>query len=171
MTAGNALIIVAVVFGIVGTVLSIRGLARLLSAAAASIKRKATSGLYIFTLRQLYENVVHKYISVSVASILIMLTIMLITDGSVSIMSYGKQITRGSSVYDLQLWAMSGWLTNIFQMKNELLCYRLESHGNRDNETPRFGRNEISCRLVRTARTGSFEFAPGCARPCCGRSS
>ena len=100
MTAGNALIIVAVVFGIVGTVLSIRGLARLLSAAAASIKRKATSGLYIFTLRQLYENVVHKYISVSVASILIMLTIMLITDGSVSIMSYGKQITRGSSVYD-----------------------------------------------------------------------
>lgn len=100
MTAGNALIIVSVVFGIVGTVLSIRGLARLLSAAAASIKRKATSGLYIFTLRQLYENVVHKYISVSVASILIMLTIMLITDGSVSIMSYGKQITRGSSVYD-----------------------------------------------------------------------
>ena len=55
MTAGNALIIVSVVFGIVGTVLSIRGLARLLSAAAASIKRKATSGLYIFTLRQLYH--------------------------------------------------------------------------------------------------------------------
>ena len=79
----------------------IRGLAGLLSAAAASVKRNTTHGLYIFTLRQLHENIVHKYISIGVASILIMLTIMLIADGSTRIMSYGNQMTRGSSVYDL----------------------------------------------------------------------
>lgn len=78
----------------------IRGLAGLLSAAAASVKRNTTHGLYIFTLRQLHENIVHKYISIGVASILIMLTIMLIADGSTRIMSYGNQMTRGSSVYD-----------------------------------------------------------------------
>ena len=50
--------------------------------AAASVKRNTTHGLYIFTLRQLHENIVHKYISIGVASILIMLTIMLIADGS-----------------------------------------------------------------------------------------
>jgi len=48
----------------------------------------------------LHENVVNKYISISVASILMMLTIMLITDGSVRIMSYGSELTRGTSVYD-----------------------------------------------------------------------
>lgn len=100
MAAGGAMILVAVILGIVGTILFIRGLARLLSVAAASMKRKATHGLYIFTLRQLHENVVHKYVSISVASILIMLTIMLITDGSTRIMSHGNQMTRGASVYD-----------------------------------------------------------------------
>ena len=70
------------ILGIVGTMLFIRGLAGLLSAAAASVKRNTTHGLYIFTLRQLHENIVHKYISIGVASILIMLTIMLIADGS-----------------------------------------------------------------------------------------
>lgn len=94
------MIIVAVILGIVGTMLFIRGLAGLLSAAAASVKRNTTHGLYIFTLRQLHENIVHKYISIGVASILIMLTIMLIADGSTRIMSYGNQMTRGSSVYD-----------------------------------------------------------------------
>lgn len=100
MVAGGMMIIVAVILGIVGTMLFIRGLAGLLSAAAASVKRNTTHGLYIFTLRQLHENIVHKYISIGVASILIMLTIMLIADGSTRIMSYGNQMTRGSSVYD-----------------------------------------------------------------------
>ena len=76
------------------------GQTRILSIWAASIKHKATRGLYVFTLRQLHENVVNKYISISVASILMMLTIMLITDGSVRIMSYGSELTRGTSVYD-----------------------------------------------------------------------
>ena len=52
MVAGGMMIIVAVILGIVGTMLFIRGLAGLLSAAAASVKRNTTHGLYIFTLRQ-----------------------------------------------------------------------------------------------------------------------
>ena len=100
MVAGGAMLLIAVLLGIIGTILFIRGFARILSIWAASIKHKTTSGLYIFTLRQLHENVVNKYISISISSILIMLTIMLITDGSVRIMSYGSELTRGTSVYD-----------------------------------------------------------------------
>lgn len=100
MAASGAMLLIAVLLGIIGTILFIRGLARILSIWAASIKHKATRGLYVFTLRQLHENVVNKYISISVASILMMLTIMLITDGSVRIMSYGSELTRGTSVYD-----------------------------------------------------------------------
>ena len=37
------------------------GQTRILSIWAASIKHKATRGLYVFTLRQLHENVVNKY--------------------------------------------------------------------------------------------------------------
>lgn len=98
MTAGGFMLFAAVVLGMIGTILFIRGLARLLSILASSVKHKATSGLYVFTLRQIHENVVHKYVSISVASILMMLTIMLIADGSASIMS--SQMTRGASVYD-----------------------------------------------------------------------
>lgn len=98
--AGGAMLFVAVLFGIAGTLLFIRGLARLLSLFAGSIKNKATKGLYTFTLRQLQENIVSKYVSISVASLLMMLTIMLIADGSSSIMSYRENLSRGSSVYD-----------------------------------------------------------------------
>lgn len=94
------MLLVAVLLGIVGTILFIRGIARLLSIVAASNKRKATNGLYVFTLRQLHENVVYKYISISVASILMMLTIMFIANGSATIMSHGNELTRTSAVYD-----------------------------------------------------------------------
>ena len=57
MTGGGVMLLVAVLLGIVGTILFIRGIARLLSIVAASNKRKATTGLYVFTLRQLHENV------------------------------------------------------------------------------------------------------------------
>jgi len=100
MVAGGAMLIVAVILGIAGTLLFIRGLARLLSLLASSVKSKATHGLYTFTLRQLQENIVHKFVSVGVASILMMLTIMLITDGAVSIMSSSSLLTRDASVYD-----------------------------------------------------------------------
>lgn len=92
------MLIAIMIVGTAGTMLFIRGLAGLLSAAAASVKRSTTHGLYVFTLRQLHENVVHKYISIGVASILFILTIMFIADGSTRIMS--SQMTRESSVYD-----------------------------------------------------------------------
>ena len=100
MAGGGVMLLVAVLLGIVGTILFIRGIARLLSIVAASNKRKATNGLYVFTLRQLHENVVYKYISISVASILMMLTIMFIANGSATIMSHGNELTRTSAVYD-----------------------------------------------------------------------
>ena len=100
MVAGGMILFVAVILGIAGTLLFVRGLARLLSLLASSVKRKATHGLYTFTLRQLQENIVHKFVSIGVASILMMLTIMLIADGSASIMSYSSRLTRGASVYD-----------------------------------------------------------------------
>lgn len=100
MVAGYTMLLVAVLLGIIGTVLFIRGIARLLSIAATSIRRKTTNGLYVFTLRQLHENVVYKYVSISVASILMMLTIMLIASGLATIMSRGNELTRGASVYD-----------------------------------------------------------------------
>lgn len=65
MAGGGVMLLVAVLLGIVGTILFIRGIARLLSIVAASNKRKATNGLYVFTLRQLHENVVYKYISIN----------------------------------------------------------------------------------------------------------
>lgn len=97
---GGVLLLLAMVFGIVGTLLFIRGLARLLSLLAGSIKSKSTHGLYTFTLRQLQENIVNRYVSVAVASILMMLSIMLIADGSSIIMASGSHLTRETSVYD-----------------------------------------------------------------------
>lgn len=100
MAVGGAMLLVAVGVGIIGTLLFIRGLARLLSLWAGSIKNKSTHGLYTFTLRQVQENIVNKYVSIGVASILMMLTIVLIADGSASILSYQNTLTRGASIYD-----------------------------------------------------------------------
>ncbi|MDE5780964.1 MAG: ABC transporter permease [Lachnospiraceae bacterium] len=96
----GAMLFVAVLFGIAGTVLFVRGLARLISIFAGLAKRKSTNGLYTFTLRQFQENIANKYISVSVASVLIMLAIMLVADGSANIISNRSNLTRGAAVYD-----------------------------------------------------------------------
>lgn len=97
---GGAPLLLAMILGIVGTLLFIRGLARLLSLLASSTKSRSTHGLYTFTLRQLQENIVNRYVSVAVASILMMLSIMLIADGSSIILASGSHLTRESSVYD-----------------------------------------------------------------------
>lgn len=59
MAASGAMLLIAVLLGIIGTILFIRGLARILSIWAASIKHKATRGLYVFTLRQLHSEFVN----------------------------------------------------------------------------------------------------------------
>lgn len=104
MMAGGAVLLVAVLLGIMGTLSVIRGLAGSLSLLAGSIKRKSTQGLYTFTLRQLQENIVNKFVSVSVSSILMMFTIILIADGSVTIMRHSDQLTRGAAVYDFTVF-------------------------------------------------------------------
>ena len=98
--AGGAMLLLAVILGICGTMLFIRGLSRILSLLARKVKGNTTKGLYIFTLRQLQENIVNKFISVSVSSILMMLTIMLVADGTVTIITNIEQLDRGASVYD-----------------------------------------------------------------------
>ena len=102
-TDGIIILFISVVLGIIGTILFIKGTARLLSVMATTKKHKSTKSLYTFTLRQLQENVVYKYISISVASILMMLTIMLIADGSTRIISNGNELTKESSVYDFTI--------------------------------------------------------------------
>lgn len=97
---GGAMLLLAALLGIVGTILFVRGLARLISIFAASSKKKSTKGLYTFTLRQFQENIANKYVSLSIASILIMLAIMLVADGSTTIISKGNELTRGEAVYD-----------------------------------------------------------------------
>lgn len=100
MKLQGAMLFVAVLLGIAGTIFFIRGIARLISIFAGLKKKKSTNGLYTFTLRQFQENIANKYISVSVASILIMLAIMLVADGSANIITNGSNLTRGDAVYD-----------------------------------------------------------------------
>lgn len=97
---GGAMLFVAAGLGIVGSILFIRGFARLLHQIASARKSKQTNGLYTFTLRQLQENITSKYLSVAVASLLMTLTIVLIADGSATIISYQDHLTRDSAVYD-----------------------------------------------------------------------
>lgn len=103
MKLRGAMLFVAVLIGIAGTIFFIRGMARLISIFAGLKKKKWTNGLYIFTLRQFQENIANKYISVSVASILIMLAIMLVADGSANIISNGNKLTREAAVYDFTI--------------------------------------------------------------------
>ncbi len=103
LAVGGAMLFVAAGLGIVGSILFIRGFARLLHQIAGARKNKQTHGLYSFTLRQLQENITSKYLSVGVASLLMTLTIMLIADGSATIMSYRDHLTRDSAVYDFTI--------------------------------------------------------------------
>lgn len=101
--AGGMMLYAAVLTGIIGTVLFIRGLSRVIRLGAGYIRRPFSRGLFIFTLRQFQENIVNKYIAVSAASILIMLAIMLITDGSSGILINKSQLTRTYAVYDFTI--------------------------------------------------------------------
>ena len=93
------MIILAVVLGISGTVLLIRGLARLLNALAFSSK-KAT-GLTTFTLRQLQENIANRSMAVGVSSLLMMLSLVMLAEGAGTILSSTDQLQREYSVYDV----------------------------------------------------------------------
>lgn len=93
----------------------IRGLAGLLSAAAASVKRNTTHGLYISLCGSYTKYSPQVYFN-RCCIYLIMLTIMLIADGSTRIMSYGNQMTRGSSVYDFTVTGNEATVENTFRV-------------------------------------------------------
>ncbi len=93
----------AMILGILGTVLFIRGLSQFIRLIAERRGQPMPQGLSAFTLRQFQEYIVNKYISISAASILIMLAIMLIADGASNILINGSNISRGSAVYDFTI--------------------------------------------------------------------
>ncbi|QII82394.1 FtsX-like permease family protein [Jeotgalibaca arthritidis] len=97
----NVMISLSVILGIIGTILLIRGLARLLNSLA--MKTKQTQGLRIFTLRQLQENIANRAISVAVSSLLMMLSVMFLAEGAATILSSGDNLNRDSSVYHFTL--------------------------------------------------------------------
>ena len=75
-------------------------------------------------MRQLHENVVYKYISISVASILMMLTIMFIANGSATIMSHGNELTRTSAVYDFTVMGEEQNVEQYLSDEHETSCFR-----------------------------------------------
>src|SRR5690606_4853577 len=84
------ILFLAFVLGCIGTILFIKGFGKLLGIMASRSEKKSTKGLRTFTFRQFQENVAHKYLSVSVTSILMTLSIILIADGVSSILSLDK---------------------------------------------------------------------------------
>lgn len=92
------MIFLAVVFGLIGTILVIRGIARIINAVA--LQSKQTNGLATFTLRQLQENIANRSIAVATASILMMLSVIMLAEGAAMILSSTDQLQQSNSVYD-----------------------------------------------------------------------
>lgn len=105
--AEGKLLSAAAMLGIAGTLLFIRGLVNLLSRLSHR-KNCFVNGLYTFTLRQLQENIVHKFISVSTSCLLITLTVILIADSLSTVISSEKLSSHRTSVYDFTISGDSG---------------------------------------------------------------
>lgn len=100
MDFAELLVFVALALGCLGTFFFMRGFGKLFGLLASLSERKSTKGLYTFTLRQFQENIANKSTSVAITSILITLSIILITNGASTIISFESTYTRSSSVYD-----------------------------------------------------------------------
>ncbi|HJB24428.1 MAG TPA: ABC transporter permease [Candidatus Jeotgalibaca pullicola] len=94
------MLLLAVVLGIIGTILVIRGVARLLNAMALRTKKNETKGLYVFTIRQLQETIANRSTSVAIASILLMLAMLMLANGSSIILSSSEDLENDQQVYD-----------------------------------------------------------------------
>lgn len=95
------LVFAALVLGSMGTILFMRGFAKLLGLLAGLSERNSTKGLRTFTLRQFQENIANRSTSVAVTSILITLSIMLTANGASTLLSSGSHLyNRDSSLYD-----------------------------------------------------------------------
>lgn len=95
------MIALAVVLGIIGTILVIRGTARLLNALA--LRDRNAQGLKNFTIRQLQENIANRATAITVSSILMMFSLILLAEGGSTILSATKQLDRDAAVYDFTL--------------------------------------------------------------------
>lgn len=95
------MIALAVVLGIIGTILVIRGTARLLNAFA--LRDRNAQGLKNFTIRQLQENIANRATAITVSSILMMFSLILLAEGGSTIMSATEQLDRDAAVYDFTL--------------------------------------------------------------------
>ena len=95
------MIALAVVLGIIGTILVIRGTARLLNAFA--LRDRNAKGLKNFTIRQLQENIANRATAITVSSILMMFSLILLAEGGSTIMSATEQLDRDAAVYDFTL--------------------------------------------------------------------
>lgn len=95
------MIALAVVLGIIGTILVIRGTARLLNAFA--LRDRNAKGLKNFTIRQLQENIANRATAITVSSILMMFSLILLAEGGSTIMSATEQLDRDTAVYDFTL--------------------------------------------------------------------
>lgn len=98
------ILFLAFVLGCIGTILFIKGFGKLLGIMASRSEKKSTKGLRTFTLRQFQENVAQKYLSVSVTSILMTLSIILIADGASSFLTLDDVYNRETSVYDFTVY-------------------------------------------------------------------
>lgn len=88
----------AIILGIIGTYFVIRGLARILNSLA--LRKAGTQGLATFTIRQLQENITSRATAVTVASLLMMFSVVLLAEGASTILSSNQNLERESAVYD-----------------------------------------------------------------------
>lgn len=95
------LIALAVVFGIIGTIMVIRGTALLLNTIA--LRDQNAKGLKNFTIRQLQENIANRSTAITVSSILMMFSLIMLAEGASTIMSATGQLKRESAIYDFTI--------------------------------------------------------------------
>lgn len=100
MDFAGLLLFVALALGSLGTILFMKGFAKLLGLLTSLFKHKSTKDLHTFTLRQFQENITNKSTSVAVTSILITLSIILIANGASTIIGFESAFSRHSSIYD-----------------------------------------------------------------------
>ncbi|MDR3053144.1 MAG: ABC transporter permease [Coriobacteriales bacterium] len=94
-----ATMLVAVLLCCIGTLLVIRGSARLIGLVAGSKRSSQTRGLRSFTLRQFQEFIANKPLSITASALLVFFAIVFLAAGASLILSSGR--TEAFSVYDL----------------------------------------------------------------------
>lgn len=160
----------AIILGIFGTYFVIRGVSRLLNGLA--LRKAGAQGLATFTIRQLQENIANRATAVTVASLLLMFSVILLAEGASTIMTSNQDLTRESAVYDftvlgedaaVEAFLTSGEMETYVQDLNPLRIGRM------DYELPKSWEN-LRARVAKhlpdgvadptTSNTGSYSIGP-----------